>query len=84
MSCVLLLSSVVFLPSCDWLKGKIGLSKESSAAGQVVEGGTVIATIDGKPLLTSDEFEKQFKNLIETHPYGAMLAQMEGLDRRIL
>lgn len=85
MSCVLLLSSVAFLPSCDWLKSKIGLSKDaSSAAVEVKEGESVLATVDGKPLITSGEFEKQFKNLIETHPYGAMLAQMEGLDRRFL
>ena len=82
MSCVLLLSSVAFLPSCDWFKSKIGLGQESSNAVEVKEGETVIATVDGKPLITSGEFEKQFKNLIETHPYGAMLAQMEGLDRR--
>ena len=82
MSCVLLLSSVAFLPSCDWLKGKIGLNKDASNAVEVQEGEMVLATVDGKPLLTSGEFEKQFKNLIETHPYGAMLAQMEGLDRR--
>jgi hypothetical protein len=85
MSCVLLLSSVAFLPSCDWLKGKIGLNQNtSSAAVEVKEGEMVLATVDGKPLITSGEFEKQFKNLIETHPYGAMLAQMEGLDRRFL
>lgn len=82
MSCVLLLSSVAFLPSCDWLKGKIGLNKDASNAVEVKEGEMVLATANGKPLLTSGEFEKQFKNLIETHPYGAMLAQMEGLDRR--
>jgi hypothetical protein len=80
ISCALLISAVVLLPGCDWFKSKLGLTKTAGVAG----GGdsSVLATMGGKTLLTADEFEKQFKNLIETHPYGAMLAQMDGLDRR--
>ena len=33
--------------------------------------------------MTAGEFEKQYKNFIEKHPYGAMLAQIEGIDRKI-
>ncbi len=84
MSCALLMCSMVFLPSCDWLKDKLGLGRKSTtsavAAGDTTE---VIATINGKPLMTAGEFEKQFKNFIEKHPYGAMFAQMEGVDRKI-
>lgn len=80
ISIVLLLSSIVLLPGC-WLKDKLGLNK-NEAVVESVGTGQVLATINGKPLLTVDEFEKQFKNLIEKHPYGAMLAQMEGLDKK--
>ena len=84
ISCALILSSVVFLPSCDWLKSKLGLHKgASSSAVAENDNTTVIATINGKPLMTAGEFEKQFKNFIEKHPYGAMFAQMEGVDRKI-
>ncbi len=85
-SCALLLSSLVFLPSCEWLKDKLGLTKtEMAASSDTVTGdGNVLATMNGKPLVTVQEFETQFKNLIENHPYGAMLAQMPGIDRQIL
>jgi len=84
LSCALILSSVVFLPSCDWLKGRLGLQKGGSSSAIAVNDNTeVIATIDGKPLMTDGDFQKQFKNFIEKHPYGKMLAQMEGVDRKI-
>lgn len=83
MSCALLICSIVFLPSCDWLKDKVGLKKTTTSAIAANDTTEVIATIDGKPLMTSGEFEKQFKNFIEKHPYGAMFAQMEGVDRKI-
>lgn len=81
LSCVLLLSSLVFLPSCNW-KEKLGLEKSdetSAAAGD----GQVIATMNGKPLMTAPEFEKQYKQFIEKHPYGAMFVQMPGIERKI-
>ena len=87
VGCALLVSSLVFLPNCQWLKDKLGLNKqETSASASMPSTGTgkVLATMNGKPLVTLDEFEKQYKNLIETHPYGAMLAQIEGIERRIL
>ncbi len=83
MSCALVMFSIAFLPGC-WLKEKLGLDKKVTtsavAAGNTTE---VIATIDGKPLMTAGEFEKQFKNFIEKHPMGSYLAQMEGVDRKI-
>jgi len=82
MSCALLMCSMVFLPSCDW-KSKLGLSNGTSSSVAANDNTQVIATIDGKPLMTAGEFEKQFKNFIEKHPYGAMFAQMEGVDRKI-
>ena len=84
LSGALLMCSIVFLPSCDWLKSKLGLGRKATSSA-VAAGDTtqVIATIDGKPLMTAGEFEKQFKNFIEKHPYGAMFAQMEGVDRKI-
>ncbi len=83
MSCALLVSSLLILPGC-WLKDKLGLKKGSSSSAVAADDNTqVIATLDGKPLMTAGEFEKQFKNFIEKHPYGAMFAQMEGVDRKI-
>ena len=84
VSALLLLSSLAFLPSCEWLKKKVGLQQnETSTTAGVTTNGEVLATMNGKPILTADEFEKQFKNLIETHPYGAVLAQMEGVERKV-
>ena len=37
MSCAAFVSSVVFLPSCDWLKGKLGLKQSESAASAEVK-----------------------------------------------
>lgn len=84
LSCALLVCSLFLLPGC-WLKDKLGLTNRSLSSSAVAADDTteVIATIDGKPLMTAGEFEKQFKNFIEKHPYGAMFAQMEGVDRKI-
>lgn len=76
----LVISSLFLLPGCDWFKSKLGLDKGASAAN---DGSAVLATINGKPLLTATEFETQYKNFIEKHPYGAMLAQMEGVERKM-
>lgn len=82
ISVALLISALVLLPGCDWFKSKLGLDKTSATSG-VNDGSAVLATINGKPLLTAKEFETQFKNFIEKHPYGAMLAQMEGVERKM-
>lgn len=80
-SLALLVSALALLPACDW-KSKLGLQKSSSATA-ANDGSAVIATMNGKPLMTAKEFETQFKNFIEKHPYGAMLAQMEGVERKM-
>lgn len=77
-----MISSLLLLPGCDWFKSKLGLNK-SSTTSAANDGSPVLATINGKPLLTAKEFETQFKNFIEKHPYGAMLAQMEGVERKM-
>lgn len=82
ISVALLMSALVLLPGCDWFKSKLGLDK-TSATSATNDGSAVLATINGKPLLTAKEFETQFKNFIEKHPYGAMLAQMEGVERKM-
>lgn len=79
ISAALVISSLLLLPGCDWFKSKLGLDKSSAAN----DGSAVLATMNGKPLLTANEFETQFKNFIEKHPYGAMLAQMEGVERKM-
>lgn len=76
----LVISSLFLLPGCDW-KSKLGLDRGVTSAAN--DGSTVLATINGKPLITAKEFETQFKNFIEKHPYGAMLAQMEGVERKM-
>jgi len=87
MGALALVGSLAFLPSCQWLKDKLGLTgnQTSNMADQgAVSGEKSLVTVNGKTLITVPEFQKQFKNLIETHPYGNMLAQMEGLDRKFL
>lgn len=86
LKCALLMCSLFLLPGC-WLLDKLGLAKKGAASTTTAaqtDNTAVIATwLDGKPLMTAGEFEKQFKNFIEKHPYGAMFAQMEGVDHKI-
>lgn len=82
VGCVIVFLALVCAPGCDW-REKVGWGKKSSS-GEVIpiQEGDVLASKDGKAFLSCSDFEKQFKELIETHPYGAMLAQMEGIDRQ--
>lgn len=79
MSFVLVLSSVAFLPSCDWLKNKLGMVKADSteSVAASVAGDEVIATAEGKPLLYRSEVNNQLKTIIEMTP---QLAQIEGIE----
>ena len=76
---VLLVSVIALIPGCgDW-KNKLGLNKE---AGQAADG-QVLATVNGAPFMGTEEFEKQYNSFISQHPLGAMIAQMEGVKRKI-
>ncbi len=82
-----MVGSLAFLPSCQWLKDKLGITNQQTTIMADQEAGSgekALASAGGKTLITVPEFQKQFKNLIETHPYGDMLAQMEGLERKFL
>lgn len=81
----LLLSVVILLPSCtqlDWIKNKLGLTKNEAVATEAGTG-VAIATSNGKAFMTADEFEKKYNNFIQGHPLGAMIAQMQGIKRKI-
>lgn len=78
MSIVLVLSSLAFLPSCDWLKSKLGLvNQDQAAAVSAGAGDEVVATADGKPLLYRSEVNNQLKMIIEMNP---QIAQIEGIE----
>lgn len=82
----LLLSTVILLPSCtqlDWLKNKLGLTKTTSATTTQASDGKVIATANGKPFMSAEEFETKYNGFIKNHPLGAMIAQMKGVKRKI-
>src|SRR3990167_4403287 len=86
-------SALLLLPSCglvDWLKEKFGKSDSSmSAIGRAaadIDGGPVIATIDGKPLITKGMLDAEKKKLLESNPQlQAMIAMMDEkqLDRNL-
>lgn len=85
LSLALLMSSLVFLPGCaplNWVKDTLGL-KKSGASVEANDGSEVLASIDGKALLTAKQFEKQYNNFIEKHPLGALLKQTEGFDKQV-
>jgi hypothetical protein len=77
----LILLSIAFIPGCNW-KEKLGLEKKADQTTEAIPEGDVLVTKGGKPALSCAEFEKQFQELIEKHPYGKMLVQMEGIDRQ--
>ncbi len=78
MSIVLVLSSLALLPSCDWLKNKLGMVKtDATESAAPVAGDEVVATADGKPILYRSEVNNQLKTIIEMNP---QLAQIEGIE----
>lgn len=82
---VLLLSVVALLPSCtqlDWIKSKLGMTKNEAASSEAGDS-KAIATANGKPFMTAQEFEKKYNTFIQGHPLGAMIAQMQGIKRKI-
>ena len=69
---------LVFLPGCfltDWFKGK---SSEETESGAMVQGGrepltvasddTVIASMNGKPIISAESLDKNFNQLLEDNP----------------
>lgn len=83
---LLMVGSIVLLPSCglmDWLKEKFGggaptTPAPTSVAVRVDDGSPVLATIDGKPLISQNMLEAEKKKLIEANPQmEAMIALMD-------
>lgn len=76
----------------DWLKEKIGGQSELSGNGNAcptcpaLEGkasvetkgieGDVLVTIEGKPVMTVQSFEKDFNNLVESNPQLQQIMQI--------
>ncbi|MFZ5954273.1 MAG: peptidylprolyl isomerase [Candidatus Dependentiae bacterium] len=84
----LLVSSIALLPACaplDWFKGQMNTSKTINGADQesIADGSEVIATIAGKPGMTANKFEADYKNFVEKHPMGALFASMPGAKKQI-
>jgi hypothetical protein len=95
---VLMIGSLVLLPNCgmmDWVKEKFGGGTQSddmaapmkmADRGAVDDGSAVLATIDGKPLITQNMLEVEKKKLVESNPQmEAMLQLMDAkqLDRNL-
>lgn len=89
-------SALLLLPSCglvDWVKEKFGKSSDSSsmsafgkAAAPAADGSPVVATIDGKPLITKGMLDAEKKKLLDANPQlQAMIAMMDEkqLDRNL-
>lgn len=69
----LLLVPMAFLPGCalmDWMSGKSSSTGSSEKASQssTVLGGDVLASIDGKPLITAESLDEDFNQLLEENP----------------
>ena len=81
----LLVVSLVFLPGCgplDWLKKQLGTEKvvsgESKSTSENPVGdmdANVLVSMDGKPVVTLDMLEQNYRQVIEERPD---LAKLEG------
>jgi hypothetical protein len=86
-------SALLLLPSCgfvDWVKEKFGGSSNSSsmstAAAAAADGGPVVATMNGAPLITKGMLDTEKKKLLDSNPQlQAMIAMMDEkqLDRNL-
>lgn len=99
---LLMISSLMVLPSCallDWIKEKFGGGQQTMpdvtqaenmaqrAAVSAAEGSVVLATMDGKPLITKGMLESEKKKLLEANPQlEAMMSLMDEkqLDRNLV
>src|SRR5579872_4691963 len=95
---ILMLSSLLLLPSCgltDWIKDKFGsgscghsqdlMSGQSGVPSS--DKSDVLATMNGKPLITRSMLDSEKQRLIESNPQlQAMIALMDGkqLDRNLM
>lgn len=88
----LLVVSLVFLPGCgplDWLKKKFGTEKvvtaESKAASETAAAGdmdaNVLVSMDGKPVVTMEMLDQNYRQVIEERPD---LAKLEGCVKESL
>ena len=70
MSLLIMCLSITVLPGCallDWLKAKMG--KGSAAATvQGSMGNDVLASLDGKPIITVESLNSDFDQLLEENP----------------
>jgi hypothetical protein len=92
LSISLLIVSLVFLPGCgplDWLKKQFGTEKvvstESKSSSETAAAGdmdaNVLVSMDGKPVVTMDMLEQNYRQVIEERPD---LAKLEGCVKESL
>ncbi len=82
----LLGSSLLLLSACDWAKNKLGCqscehpsSKATGMASQAKGDGLVLATGQGKPIVTLDDHQKYWELILKANPNAeAMLMFMPG------
>lgn len=92
------ISALLLLPSCglvDWVKEKFGsgnsqtpssMKTAQNSAPEAADASSVVASIDGKPLITQSMLEAEKKKLLESNPQlQAMIAMMDQkqLDRNL-
>ncbi|MBP9765196.1 hypothetical protein KBD08_02570 [Candidatus Babeliales bacterium] len=68
----LLISGALFLPGCGWWPFGKKTTSDYSSTGS----GEVLLTIDGKPVLTSDEYEEQLDMARQANPQIEMFLAM--------
>lgn len=74
------LALILLLSGCEWFGSKKEAVAEKAGAKEVISGDVVIATMDGKPVLTLKEFEERFEQLLNGQPQlRAMLQYMPDL-----
>lgn len=97
---LLIAGSLLLLPSCglvDWVKEKFGGASACEDAGMAdvvagpvaaaADGSPVLASIEGKPLITKNMLDTEKKKLLESNPQlQAMMALMDEkqLDRNLI
>lgn len=87
-----LMASVLLLASCDWFKSKPVVEHNANAAAKDTKSdtaaaaatGEVLLTVNGKPAITTSQFEEYKKTVMEAQPQlKQMAAFIPDLDEKL-
>ncbi len=60
--------ALALLSGCDWCCKKKGCQKDASSSANMQDGKTVLLTIDGKSMITVDQFNDYYNQFLAANP----------------